>query len=264
MVGCCNAWNCHNPVGRQSYSSSSSRRRRRSDMMRIHVQKREYNDNNDSISMEDDETSSWNRRKVLTYSTKTVLKSAVAATTVFVSNKVEAASTTSSSDTATTVKNNKDAIVTHIVTMNVRVARSDGTFYVRDRNTNNGDLVEDEPLYVSLKLELFGKDAPKHVEQFLSYCKDNTLTTALDEDTAPMPSYGKSNFVQFDQSTGLLMGGAIPGLELVSSKTSNNNNPLLSSSAPVMEYFQRRILPAPLWIEKEEDDVANKDRKKVL
>ena len=251
MVGCCNAWSCNNPIGIQSCGSG------RSDTMRINMQKWEYDDDNNSM---EDDTSSWNRRKLLTYSTKAVMKSAAAAT--FISNKAEAATTTTTTTDSVT---NKDATVTHIVTMNVRVARSDGTFYVRD---NNGDSVDDEPLYVALKLELFGKDAPKHVEQFLSYCKDNTLAAALDDDTAPMPSYGKSNFVQFDQSTGLLMGGAIPGLELVSPKATTNNNLLLSSSAPVMEYFQRRILPAPLWIEKDEtssgDDGTSKNRKRAL
>lgn len=87
------------------------------------------------------------------------------------------------------------APITHKVFMDVRISRSDGTFYVRD---DLPDIQENKVFYGRLVLGLFGKTAPMAVEQFLTYVN---VAPSFDDD-APLPSYGRSSFKSLDQSTG--------------------------------------------------------------
>ena len=124
--------------------------------------------------------------------------------------------------------------ISHKVYFDVRISRSDGSFYVstrdfvllccflfiliytttythhpfasllqvRDATPENG-LPTDEPFYGQLVLGLFGNDKPNHVQQFLSY-----VDVPFDLD-APLPSYSRSKFQTFDAATGLLIGGTV-------------------------------------------------------
>jgi cyclophilin family peptidyl-prolyl cis-trans isomerase len=125
-----------------------------------------------------------------------------------------------------------DAKITDKVFMDVRISRQDGSTYVRD---DLPDTFENQVIYRRLKLGLYGKVAPNHVEKFLSYIlppKDNDVEN-------PYPSYGRSNFPALDQEAGLLRGGYISSLRL----TEIGGNSALS--------YGSRILPAKLWIEKQ-------------
>ncbi|KAL3799507.1 hypothetical protein ACHAWO_002401 [Cyclotella atomus] len=123
--------------------------------------------------------------------------------------------------------------ITHKVFFDVRVSRSDGTFYIRDSNVNGqapGDGA-DEPFYGQLVFGLFGTKAPNHVKQFLSY-----VDVPYEVDN-PLPSYSRSRFTTLDVSSGLLIGGAIPGLDVTT-----------LAGGSVLEYGGR-VLPAKLWLE---------------
>jgi hypothetical protein len=98
-------------------------------------------------------------------------------------------------DSATTL-----APITHKVFMDVRISRSDGTFYVRD---DLPDIQENKVFYGRLVLGLFGTKAPTAVDRFLSY----VVVPFNPLDDNPLPSYGRSSFKSLDQSTG--KGGSI-------------------------------------------------------
>ncbi|CAB9499313.1 expressed unknown protein [Seminavis robusta] len=124
-----------------------------------------------------------------------------------------------------------DAQVTDKVFMDIRIARQDGSTYIRD---DLPDTFENTVVYIRLKLGLYGKAAPNHVEKFLSYVippQDNDMEN-------PFPSYGRSSFPALDQDAGLLRGGYIPSLRL----TEVGGSSALSYGA--------RILPAKLWIDR--------------
>ena len=121
--------------------------------------------------------------------------------------------------------------ITHKVSFDVRISRSDGTFYVRD---DLEDTYENTVYKYSLTFGLFGTVAPNHVSKFLSYV--NVTYNPLDE--SPLPSYSSSSFTSIDQSTGLVSGGYISGLQV------NDFN-----GASVIRY-RGRLIPATLWIEK--------------
>lgn len=88
------------------------------------------------------------------------------------------------------------APITDKVYMDVRISRSDGTFYVRD---DLPDIQENKVFYGKLVMGLFGKTAPTAVERFLSYVN---VPYSPSDDDAPLPSYSRSSFKSLDQSTG--------------------------------------------------------------
>lgn len=140
-------------------------------------------------------------------------------------------------DTNTT----NDPEITSKVKFNVRISRADGTFYTRDDETDK------DVFNGSLTFGLYGKIAPNHVEKFLSYAQSyNPL------DDNPLPSYSRSQFPSLNQSNGLLTAGFIPGLQL---------STFAGSSA--LEY-RGRILPANLWIEKNQYDRISHSRAGLL
>lgn len=114
--------------------------------------------------------------------------------------------------------------------MNVRIARQDGTFFVRD---DLPDTPENKVFQGEIVIGLFGEQAPNHVKRFLSYVD----RIAVDENEAPMPNYSRSVFSSYDDASGLVRGGTIPGLEYTE-----------LNASPVLQYGGR-ILPASLWID---------------
>lgn len=133
------------------------------------------------------------------------------------------------------------AKITHKVTLNVRISRADGTFYIRDDPPDTIPTSDNQVFYGQLILGLFGQVAPTHVERFLTYA--DVLYTPVDD--TPAPSYARSLFQSLDQTNGLLQGGYIPGLHLTT---------LGGGSA--LEYGGK-ILGAPLWIEKKDAAAAS-------
>jgi cyclophilin family peptidyl-prolyl cis-trans isomerase len=123
------------------------------------------------------------------------------------------------------------AEITDKVFFDVRISRQDGTFYVRD---DLPDLPENRVFYGRLKIGLFGKAAPRHVQNFLSYI---TIPPTTNENDSNYPSYSRSQFPSIDQATGLLSSGKISGLQRVE----------LSGSGALQYYG--RIMPAALWID---------------
>mmetsp|Transcript_6274 Transcript_6274/g.11899 ORF Transcript_6274/g.11899 Transcript_6274/m.11899 type:complete len:363 (-) Transcript_6274:102-1190(-) len=121
--------------------------------------------------------------------------------------------------------------ITQRVFMDVRISRSDGTFYVKDTPNIDQAGVIDEPFYGQLVLGLFGNRAPNHVKQFMQY-----VEVPFEVDN-PLPSYSRARFTTLDINNGLLIGGVIPGLDV---KTLAGGN--------VLEYGSR-VIPAKLWIE---------------
>ena len=121
--------------------------------------------------------------------------------------------------------------VTHKVFMDLRISRSDGSFYVKDAPTVDQSGALDEPFYGQLVLGLFGNQTPNHVEQFLKY-----VEVPFEVDN-PLPSYSRGRFTTLDVNSGLLLGGVIPGLEVTTLAGGN-----------VLEYGSR-VIPAKLWIE---------------
>lgn len=129
--------------------------------------------------------------------------------------------------------------ITDRVVFDVRVSRSDGTFYTR------GDETDEERKFYSVTVGLFGKAAPTHVERFLSYVRPSEEVL---RDDRPFPAYSQSQFKSFDQATGVLFGGTIPSLEVTA-----------FGGSTALKYGGR-ILPAPLWLErKANDDIATED-----
>lgn len=127
-----------------------------------------------------------------------------------------------------------EPLVTHTVIFNVRISRSDGTFYTKSEPEEPNN----EVFTGKVSFGLYGNLAPVHVSRFLEYV--DVLYSPADENQ--LPSYARSQFPSLDQSTGLLTGGFIPGLHLTN---------FAGSSA--LEYGGR-IFSSRLWI----DDVKNK------
>lgn len=102
--------------------------------------------------------------------------------------------------------------ITDRVFMDVRIARSDGSTYIRD---DLPDTFENTVLFQRITIGLYGTLMPRHVEKFLSYIEPTTNTgnggDVYDVDN-PYPSYSRSNFPALDQETGLLMAGSISSL----------------------------------------------------
>ena len=137
------------------------------------------------------------------------------------------------------------APVTQKLTMDVRISRQDGTFYVRD---DLADTPENRVFYGKLTIGLFGTVAPNNVKQFLKYADVQYMP--LDEN--PLPSYSRSTFVSLDQSTGLLVGGSIPSLEV----TAFNGGAAIK--------YGGRITPAQLWGEASNDQKLSHNTKGLL
>lgn len=129
--------------------------------------------------------------------------------------------------------------VTQKVYFDVRISRADGTFYVKPDNEVRPD---DEPFYGQLVVGLFGEQVPNHCKEFVSY-----IDVPYQVD-APFPSYSRSKFQTLDSSTGLLVGGTIPGLAVN-----------VIAGGQVLEY-SGRVLPAKLWLE---DRSSNESTQKI-
>jgi len=148
--------------------------------------------------------------------------------------------------TTTTVPNMPDVPITDKVYFDVRVARQDGSTYVRD---DLPDTFENRVLKARLVLGLYGTIAPNHVERFLSY----VVPPNNDEDVDnPYPSYGRSSFTSLDQETGLLRGGNIPSLRVKD----------VGGSAAIT--YGSRVLPASLWIDKTSSSSSSSSSGKKL
>ena len=163
-------------------------------------------------------------------------------------------------ETASSTYNDLASVkVTDRVVFNVRISRSDGTFYVRDSppassrsssdsiSSNNAPSavaiqqqstqeIIDEPFYAKLTLELFGDVAPQTVAKFKSYLPTTNNNSILDDN--PPPTFARSTFPAVDPMTGCIVGGRIPGLELTT----------VGTSGTALQYGGR-LLPAPLWLE---------------
>ena len=122
----------------------------------------------------------------------------------------------------------------HNVYFDVRIARQDGTFFVRD---DLPDTPENKVYYGRLTMELFDASPTPY---FMKYVLGNDDPLA---DT-PLPSYSRSTFPRLDQATGLLSGGYIPGLELTG-----------LSGGTALRYGER-ILSAPLWLDRNKSSVS--------
>jgi cyclophilin family peptidyl-prolyl cis-trans isomerase len=123
-------------------------------------------------------------------------------------------------------------IVTDRVYFDVRISRPDGTFYVRD--DDDDELPTNRVFQTRLVFGLFGTIAPNHVQQFLRYVDSNPIVNEEDDN---FPSYARSMFSRYDDATGIVYGGYIPGLQLTNFQGSS-----------VLQY-RGRLWPAKLWIE---------------
>ena len=128
------------------------------------------------------------------------------------------------------------AKITNKVYFDVRVSRSDGSFYVRD---DLPDTPDNQVFYGKIVVGLFAQNAPTHVEKFLSYIPSLSYSSLEQEN--PLPSYGQSQFPRIDQTTGLLWGGKIPSLQVAE-----------YGGSSALQYYGR-ILPASLWLERDRD-----------
>jgi cyclophilin family peptidyl-prolyl cis-trans isomerase len=143
----------------------------------------------------------------------------------------------------------ENVVITDKVFMNVRIARKDGSTYVRD---DLDDSFENTVLFQTIKIGLFGRIAPNHVEKFLSYIetpRNVDMEELLDN---PYPSYSRSTFPSFDQETGLLMGGNIPSLRVKD----------VAGTAALT--YGNRVLPATLWIDRTATDRISHSTKGLL
>ena len=149
----------------------------------------------------------------------------------------ESSNPTTTTTTSTTLKlptMPDDVVITDKVYMDVRVARQDGSTYVRD---DLDDTFENTVLFQRITFGLYGKIAPNHVTKFLSYIetpKNIDIEELLEN---PFPSYSRSTFPALNQETGLLLGGNIPSLRV---------KDVAGSTALT---YGSRVLPANLWIE---------------
>jgi cyclophilin family peptidyl-prolyl cis-trans isomerase len=137
------------------------------------------------------------------------------------------------------------APITSKVLFDVRISRQDGTFYVRD---DLDDSPENKVFYGQLTLGLFGTTVPRTVQEFLNYVdgKFNPM------DDNPLPSYSRSSFISLDQSTGLLVGGYIPSLEVAD----------FGGSTAIK--YGGRVLPAPLWVDNQQTERFSHNTKGLL
>ena len=144
-------------------------------------------------------------------------------------------------------------VVTDRIRFDVRIARQDGTFYVRD---DLPDTPENQVFTGQFTVELFGQVAPETCRRFLSYVpfsrpssdsnnknnnnNNNNLLLAEpdEEDATALPTYGRSLFPSYDDATGLIVGGKIPGLQLTQ----------IGSGTTALQYGSR-LFPASLWLE---------------
>eukprot|EP00980_Cylindrotheca_fusiformis_P002698 scaffold627_cov125-Cylindrotheca_fusiformis.AAC.15 len=130
------------------------------------------------------------------------------------------------------------AVITDRVFFDIRIARQDGSTYVRD---DLPDTFENRVIRARLRIGLFGKQAPKHVEKFLSY-----VVPPKDDDVDnPYPCYSRSAFTSLNQETGLLLGGYIPSLRV---------SDIGGSTALT---YGSRVLPASLWIDKSPEKIPH-------
>jgi len=166
------------------------------------------------------------------------------------SNVYAISETASLSTTVTDPDADADPPITHKVFFDVRISRSDGTFYVRDDPEGTIPTADNQVLKVTLTVGLFGTIAPNHVQQFLKYVDTvqqqqqqfrsgrEIPSVYIDDEDSPLPSYSRCSFRSLDQSTGLLLGGYIPGLDVTE-----------FAGSTALKYGGR-ILPASLWIER--------------
>ncbi|KAG7360677.1 cyclophilin type peptidyl-prolyl cis-trans isomerase [Nitzschia inconspicua] len=129
----------------------------------------------------------------------------------------------------------ENVAITDKIFMDVRIARKDGSTYVRDDLDGS---FENTVLFQRIKIGLYGKQAPNHVEKFLSYIETPTNADIEELLDNPYPSYGRSTFPSLDQETGLLMGGNIPSLRV---------KDVAGTTALT---YGNRVLPANLWIDR--------------
>lgn len=135
--------------------------------------------------------------------------------------------------------------ITDKVFIDVRVARSDGSTYIRD---DLPDTFENRVLFQRISIGLYGKTAPKAVQKFLSYIEADK---DFDIDN-PFPSYSRSTFPALDQETGLLMSGNISSLRA---------KDVAGSTALT---YGSRVLPADLWIDKQSTEKCSHTQKGLL
>ena len=179
---------------------------------------------------------------------------ALTTTTTAVSSTIlasPAAATATTTPTTATMPTMPQVDITHKVFMDVRVARTDGSTYVRD---DLPDTFDNRVLFQRLTFGLYGRTAPNCVNQFLSYIggtgsgvgavtKQQRQQEQQEYDIDnPYPSYSRSTFPSLDQETGLLMGGNIASLKLKNIGTGG------SGGSPALVYGSR-VLPATLWID---------------
>jgi len=135
--------------------------------------------------------------------------------------------------------------ITDKVYIDVRIARSDGSTYIRD---DLPDTFENRVLFQRIPIGLYGKMAPKAVDKFLSYIE---IKNDFDVDN-PYPSFSRSTFPALDQGTGLLMAGYISSL-----KTKD----VAGSTALT---YGSRVLPADLWIDNQSTERFSHSTKGLL
>jgi len=176
------------------------------------------------------EALSLDRRSCLEYFSSLALSSAVPSTTLNDEDRSLMISSEGSRSSIGLPSMPENIEITHKVFMDVRVARSDGSTYIRD---DLPDTFENRVLYQRITFGLYGTILPNHVNKFLGYIEP---TGDGDVDN-PYPSYSRSSFPQLDQETGLLKGGYISG---VRAKQVAGTTALT---------YGNRILPANLWIE---------------
>jgi len=157
-----------------------------------------------------------------------------------VSKPSSSSSSPSSSDGGSLI-NTKFPLMPNVPTtdkvfFDVRVARQDGSTYVRD---DLPDTFENRVLKVRLVFGLYGTLTPNHVEKFLNYIVPPPLQQQgmIEDVDNPYPSYSRSTFTSLEQSTGLLQGGNIPSLRVQE----------IGGSTALT--YGARVLPAPLWID---------------
>lgn len=135
--------------------------------------------------------------------------------------------------------------ITDKVYIDVRIARSDGSTYIRD---DLPDTFQNRVLFQRIPIGLYGKTAPKAVDKFLSYIE---IENDFDVDN-PYPSFSRSTFPALDQGTGLLMAGYISSL-----KTKD----VAGSTALT---YGSRVLPADLWIDNQRTERFSHSTKGLL
>ena len=151
-------------------------------------------------------------------------------------------------------------VVTDRIRFDVRIARQDGTFYVRD---DLPDTPENQVFIGQFTVELYGQVAPETCRRFLSYIpsarpssssssssgsnnNNNLLLAEPDDDATALPTYGRSLFPSYDDATGLIVGGKIPGLQLTQ----------IGSGTTALQYGSRLFL-ASLWLEPTTNNNSN-------